>query len=141
MSVGEVTETVLHSLENDYDFILINFANPDMVGHTGNFQATVDAIEICDFCLGKIFEKAKEHFYELIITADHGNAEKMLNKEGEPITSHTTSKVPFIICNTDYRLKSEGSLKDIVPTIIDIYEIKKPDKMTGESLIIKDQIN
>ncbi len=137
MSVGEVTEAVLKTLDNDYDFILVNFANPDMVGHTGNLQATIDAIEICDFCLGKIFEKAREHFYELIITADHGNAEKMLTKDGEPVTSHTTSKVPFILCNEEYNLKSEGSLRDIIPTIIDIYEIKKPDKMTGESLLIK----
>lgn len=138
MSVGEVTETVLKILEDDYDFVLVNFANPDMVGHTGNMQAVVDAIEICDFCLGKIFEKAKEHFYELLITADHGNAEKMLSKDGEPVTSHTTSKVPFILCNENYKLKSEGSLKDIVPTIIDLYEIKKPNQMTGESLIKKD---
>lgn len=138
MSVGEVTETLLKILEDDYDFILVNFANPDMVGHTGNMQAVIDAIEICDFCLGKIYEKAKEHFYELLITADHGNAEKMLSKDGEPITSHTTSKVPFILCNENYKLKSEGSLKDIVPTIIDLYEIKKPDQMTGESLLLKE---
>ncbi len=138
MSVGEVTETVLKVLEDDYDFILVNFANPDMVGHTGNMQAVIDAIEICDFCLGKIYEKAKSNFYELLITADHGNAEKMLTKEGEPITSHTTSKVPFILCNDEYKLKSEGSLKDIVPTIIDLYEIKKPNGMTGESLLVKE---
>jgi len=138
MSVGEVTETALNIMENDYDFILINFANPDMVGHTGNFDATKDAIEICDFCLGKIFERAKENFYELIITADHGNAEKMLTKDGTPVTSHTTNKVPFVLCNEEYKLKSEGSLKDIIPTIIDLYEIKKPDVMTGESLLIKE---
>ena len=138
MSVGEITQTVLEAMENDYDFMLINFANPDMVGHTGNLEATIDAIEICDFCIGKIFEAAKEHFYELIITADHGNSEKMLTREGEMITSHTTSKVPFILCNENYRLKTEGSLKDVAPTIIDLYEIKKPDKMTGESLIIKE---
>ncbi len=138
MSVGEVTQTVLKSLENDYDFMLINFANPDMVGHTGNLEATIDAIEICDFCIGKIFEKAKENYYELLITADHGNSEKMLTKDGEPVTSHTTSKVPFIICNEEYKLKTEGSLQDIAPTIIDLYEIKKPDQMTGESLLIKD---
>lgn len=137
MSVGEVTQTVIKSMENDYDFMLVNFANPDMVGHTGNLQATIDAIEICDFCIGKIYEAAKEHYYELLITADHGNSEKMLTKEGEMITSHTTSKVPFIICDTDYRVKVEGSLKDIAPTIIDMYEIKKPDKMTGTSLLIK----
>ena len=138
MSVGEVTSTVLKEIENDYDFILVNFANPDMVGHTGNYKAVVDAIEICDFCLGKIYEKAKEHFYELIITADHGNAEKMLNRDKTPITSHTTSKVPFIICNDEIKLKPEGTLIDIAPTIIDLYEIKKPDVMTGESLIIKE---
>lgn len=138
MSVGEVTSTVLKEIENDYDFILVNFANPDMVGHTGNYKAVVDAIEICDFCLGKIYEKAKEHFYELIITADHGNAEKMLNRDKTPITSHTTSKVPFIICNDEIKLKPEGTLIDIAPTVIDLYEIKKPDVMTGESLIIKE---
>ena len=138
MSVGEVTSTVLKEIENDYDFILVNFANPDMVGHTGNYKAVVDAIEICDFCLGKIYEKAKEHFYELIITADHGNAEKMLNRDKTPITSHTTSKVPFIICNDEIKLKPEGTLIDIAPTIIYLYEIKKPDVMTGESLIIKE---
>ena len=139
MSVGEVTQTLLEAMEEDYDFILVNFANPDMVGHTGNLKATIDAIEICDFCIGKIYEGAKEHFYELVITADHGNSEKMLTKEGEIITSHTTSKVPFIICNENYKLKKEGSLKDVAPTIIDLYEIKKPDSMTGNSLLIKEQ--
>ena len=139
MSVGEVTSSVINSMENDYDFILVNFANADMVGHTGNLNATIDAIEIIDFCIGKIYEQAREHYYELLITADHGNSEKMLTKDGEMITSHTTSKVPFILCNTDYKLQPEGSLKDIAPTIIDLYEIKKPDKVTGVSLIIKDK--
>ena len=139
MSAYEVTDKVLEAIKSEkYNTIILNYANPDMVGHTGNLQATIDAIEICDFCLGKIFEKAREHFYELIITADHGNAEKMLTKDGEPVTSHTTSKVPFILCNEEYNLKSEGSLRDIIPTIIDIYEIKKPDKMTGESLLVKE---
>ena len=139
MSAVEVTKEVIESMENDRDFILVNFANPDMVGHTGNYKATVDAIEIVDFCLGKIYEASKEHYYELIITADHGNAEKMLTKDGEPITTHTTSKVPFIICDEDYKIKDEGSLRDVAPTIIDLYEIKKPSSMTGESLIIKDE--
>lgn len=139
MSLGEVTETTLKVLEEDYDFILVNFANPDMVGHTGNFKATVDAVEICDFCLGKIYEKANEYFYDVIITADHGNAETMIDKHGNIVTSHTNNKVPFILCNTEYKIKNEGTLKDIIPTIIDMYEIKKPDYMTGESLIIKDE--
>lgn len=138
MSIGEVTGEAIKAIEEDYDFILVNFANPDMVGHTGNFKATTDAIEICDFCVGKILEKAKEHFYELVITADHGNAEEMLDSEGNVLTSHTTNKVPFIICNSNYKIKSEGSLKDIIPTIIDMYEITKPEEMTGESLIIKE---
>lgn len=139
MSVGEVTENTLKAIEDDYDFILVNFANPDMVGHTGNFKATVDAVEICDFCLGKILEKAEEHFYDLVVTADHGNAEQMIDKDGNVLTSHTTNKVPFIICNTKYKLKPEGSLKDIIPTLIDMYEITKPEEMTGESLIVKEE--
>lgn len=138
MSLGNVTTTTIKAIEEDYDFILVNFANPDMVGHTGNLKATIDAIEICDFCLGKIYESAKDHFYEIVVTADHGNAESMIDKDGAPITSHTTNKVPFILCNSKYKLKSDGTLKDIIPTIIDLYEIKKPDEMTGESLILKE---
>lgn len=139
MSVGEITQNLISIMEDDYDFILVNFANPDMVGHTGNLEATKTAVEICDICLSKILEASKEHFYELIVTADHGNAEKMLGKEGEKVTSHTSNKVPFILCNENYKIKSEGSLIDIAPTIIDLYEIKKPESMTGESLIIKDE--
>jgi len=140
MSLAEVTETTLKAIEDDYDFILVNFANPDMVGHTGNFKATVDAIEICDFCLGKIYEKATDHFYDLIVTSDHGNAEVMIDKNNNIVTSHTTNKVPFILCNKEYNIKTEGSIKDIIPTIIDLYEIKKPEEMSGESLIVKDEI-
>ncbi len=139
MSAGEVTTEVLKAIDDDYDFILVNFANPDMVGHTGNLKAAIDAIEICDFCVGKIEEKAKEGFYELVITADHGNAEYMLDKNDNPVTSHTTNKVPFIVCNNKYKLEPEGELSDIIPTIIEMYEIKKPEEMTGHSLIVKDK--
>jgi 2,3-bisphosphoglycerate-independent phosphoglycerate mutase len=139
MSVGLVTEETLKAIEEDYDFILVNFANPDMLGHTGNLKAAIDGIEMCDFCLGKIYDKAQEYFYDLLITADHGNAEEMVDKSGNIITSHTTAKVPFIICDDKYKIKQEGSLRDIVPTIINMYEIKKPDEMTGESLIIKEE--
>ena len=139
MSVGEVTTEVLKAIDEDHDFILVNFANPDMVGHTGNIKAAVDAIEICDFCIGKIEEKAKDGFYELVITADHGNAEYMIDKLDNPVTSHTTNKVPFIICNNKYQIKPEGSLQDIIPTIIDMYEISKPSEMTGHSLLIKEE--
>lgn len=139
MSVADVTKEVLKAMNEDYDFILVNFANPDMVGHTGNFDATKMAIEICDFCLGKIEEKSKIDFYDLVVTADHGNAEYMIDSKGNPVTSHTTNKVPFIICNNKYKIKNEGSLKDIIPTIIDMYEISKPSEMTGESLLIKEE--
>ena len=139
MSVADVTKEVLKAMSEDYDFILVNFANPDMVGHTGNLEATRTAIEICDYCIGKIEEKAKTDFYEFIITADHGNSEYMLDKDGKPVTSHTVNTVPFIICNHEYKLNSEGSLKDVVPTIIDMYEISKPVEMTGNSLLVKDE--
>ncbi len=139
MSAGDVTTEALKAIEEDFDFILVNYANPDMVGHTGNIKAAIDAIEICDFCVGKVEERAKENFYELVITADHGNAEYMLDKNDNPVTSHTTNKVPFIICDNKYKIAPEGELSDIIPTIIEMYEIKKPDEMTGKSLIVKDK--
>ena len=137
MNVLEVTKSVMDAIDDDFDFILVNFANPDMVGHTGNIPATVRALEACDVCIEKILEKANENFYELVITSDHGNVELMKNNDGSVNTSHTDSKVPFIICNDGYKLKSQGSLKDVIPTIIDMYEISKPKEMTGESLLIK----
>ncbi|NLC48655.1 MAG: 2,3-bisphosphoglycerate-independent phosphoglycerate mutase [Tenericutes bacterium] len=137
MSVVDVTTAVLDSIDDDFDFILVNFANPDLVGHTGNIPATIRALEACDVCIGKILEKAQENFYELVITSDHGNCEYMKDSEGNTITANTTNKVPFIICNNKYNIKNEGSLKDVIPTIIDMYEISKPKEMTGESLLIK----
>lgn len=139
MSVAGVTEAALKAMENDYDFILVNFANPDMVGHTGNLKATMDAIEICDFCLGKLHDKSKEQFYEMIITSDHGNSEFMIDEKGNPCTTHTTNKVPFILCNNSFTLKPEGTIADVIPTIIDLFEIKKPDEMTGASLIKREK--
>ena len=82
--------------------------------------------------------KAQENFYELVITSDHGNIEYMKDADGNVITTHTSNKVPFIICNKDYKLKKNGTIKDIIPTIVDVYEISKPKEMTGESLIIKE---
>ena len=138
MSVVEVTYSVLDAMDDDFDFILVNFANPDMLGHTGNIPATVRALEACDVCIGKIYEKAQENFYDLVITSDHGNCEYMKDEDGNVITSHTTNKVPFVICNEKYKMKNEGTLKDIIPTLIDMYEISKPKEMTGNSLIIKE---
>ena len=138
MNASEVTEAVLDAMDDDFDFILVNYANPDMVAHTGNIPACVRALEACDVCIGHIFEKAQENFYELVITSDHGNIEYMKDADGNVITMHTSNKVPFIICNKDYKLKKNGTIKDIIPTIVDVYEISKPKEMTGESLIIKE---
>ena len=137
MNASEVTEAVLDAMDDDFDFILVNYANPDMVAHTGNIPACVRALEACDVCIGHIFEKAQENFYELVITSDHGNIEYMKDADGNVITTHTCNKVPFIICDKNYKLKKNGTIKDIIPTIVDVYEISKPKEMTGESLIIK----
>ena len=137
MNIVKVTTSAMDAMEDDFDFILVNFANPDMVGHTGNLPATIRALEACDICISKLLEKAEENFYDLVITSDHGNVECMKDENGEANTTHTNNPVPFIICNDEYKLKPSGSLKDIVPTIIDMYEISKPKEMTGESLIIK----
>lgn len=138
MSAGEITQAIINSIEDDFDFILANFANLDMVGHTGNIPASIRAIEACDICLGHILEKAQENFYELVIVSDHGNIENMKDSDGHIVTSHSDNKVPFIICNKDYKMEKSGSLKDVIPTIVDIFEISKPKEMTGKSLIIKD---
>lgn len=138
MSIVQVTNAVLTAMEEDMDFILVNFANPDALAHTGNLPALVRALEACDICIGKLLEKASENFYELVITSDHGNVENMKDGKGKVLTSHTNNKVPFVICNDKYKLKESGSLKDVIPTITDIYGISKPQEMTGESLIIKE---
>ena len=126
-------------MEDDFDFILANFANPDSLGHTGNLPACIRGLESVDVCIGHILEKAQENFYELVITSDHGNVEYMKDSDGNVNTKNTDNKVPFIICNTNYKIESEGSLKDVIPTIIDMYEISKPIEMTGHSLLIKDE--
>ncbi len=137
MSAVEVTKRVIMSMNNDYDFILVNFANPDMVGHTGNMEAATKACMAVDMCLAKIMEKAGDNFYKVIILADHGNADTMINEDGSICTTHTTSLVPFIICDDKIKLKSTGSLVNVAPTILDYMDIAIPKEMEGtESLII-----
>ena len=132
MSAYEVTETLIEKMES-YDFIVLNFANGDMVGHTGNLKATVKAIEVIDECLGKIINRITELKGTLVLTADHGNSDVML-KDDKIITSHSTNPVPFIITNKKYQLKN-GKLADIAPTILKVMEIDIPKQMTGEVLI------
>lgn len=138
MSAYEVCDNVLGALDNpDYGFILVNFANPDMVGHTGVMEAAVKACEAVDECVGKIAQKALENDVTMIITADHGNAEWMFNKEtNAPQTAHTTNVVPFVVISKDkVELEQDGALCDIAPSILKILDIKQPEEMSGKSLI------
>ncbi len=140
MSAYQVCDEVLKALDNkDYGFILVNFANPDMVGHTGVMEAAVKACETVDECVGKIVEKAKANGVAVVLTADHGNAECMEDKiTHAPYTAHTTNPVPLFVINAgDVKLKETGALCDIAPTVLDIMGIEKPEEMTGHSLIKK----
>jgi len=138
MSAYEVCEKVIAAEENpEYGFILVNFANPDMVGHTGNLEAATKACAVVDECVGRVAEKAKEMGITMLITADHGNAEVMADAAGAVQTAHTTNEVPFIVVNADkdIELIEDGALCDIAPTILKIMGIEQPKEMTGKSLI------
>ena len=138
MSALELTNELLNNIKkNKYSFIVTNFANTDMVGHTGNFKATVRAVETVDSCVGKILKQCKKSGYTLIITSDHGNADLMYDeKKFIPCTTHSMNPVPFIICEKIKLNKKEGILADIAPTILDLMTLKKPSNMNGCSLLI-----
>ena len=142
MSAYEVTDKVCEALTNDkYDVVILNYANTDMVGHTGSLQAAIKAAETVDECIGRVVKSIEEKKGNLIITADHGNAEQMIDyKTGEPHTAHTTNPVPIILItdNKGFKLKENGQLADLAPTMLDLMGIKKPEEMTGESLVIKE---
>ena len=141
MSAYEVCDKLVEAIKSDkYDVIIINFANPDMVGHTGIEEAAIKAVEAVDECVGKAVEVIKEVDGAMFICADHGNAEQLIDYEtGESFTAHTTNPVPFILVNADpsYKLKEGGCLADIAPTLIELMGMEKPAEMTGESLIVK----
>jgi 2,3-bisphosphoglycerate-independent phosphoglycerate mutase len=141
MSAYEVTDKVVEAIQGDkYDTIILNFANPDMVGHTGNLNAAVAAIEAVDKCVGRIVEEILKKDGTILMTADHGNAEQMVDyKTGDPHTAHTTNPVPLVLIsnNKEYKIK-EGKLADLAPTLLDLMGIEKPAEMTGESLLIKE---
>lgn len=134
MSANEITESLLKELDNDYDVVILNFANGDMVGHTGNLEAAIQAVETVDMNIGLIYEKVKEKGGLLIITADHGNCEYMLDDENNVITTHTTNKVPFIVCDKEAKVK-DGKLADIAPTIIRYMDKVVPCEMNGVDLV------
>ena len=139
MSAYGVTEKVLDCIEKEmYDVIILNYANCDMVGHTGDFDATVKAVKTVDECVGKVTEKILAKGGVVLITADHGNADDMWNETEGIVTAHSTNPVPFIIAGEgDLTLKDGGKLADICPTMLDLMGIEKPSAMTGESLIQK----
>lgn len=140
MSAFEVTEEVIRRIESDkYDVIIMNYANPDMVGHTGIMEAAIAAIEAIDKCVGRVIETVRKRGGKAIITADHGNAEQMVDYvTGEPFTAHTSNPVPFIIVDDTHvnaKLRDGGRLADVVPTLLDMMDVSKPLEMTGNSLI------
>ena len=141
MSAYEVCDKLTDAIRSGkYDVIIINFANPDMVGHTGVEEAAIKAVEAVDECVGKAVEAIKEVDGVMFICADHGNAEQLIDYEtGAPFTAHTTNQVPFILVNydKDYTLRDGGCLADIVPTLIETMGMKQPEEMTGKSLLIK----
>lgn len=137
MSAYLVTEKLLEELDkNEHDVIILNYANTDMVGHTGVFSAAVAACEAVDECLGKVCEKVKELGGTVLITADHGNADVMLAKGGTPFTAHSTNPVPFIVFNHECELREHGVLADIAPTMLKLLGLSQPESMTGKSIIL-----
>lgn len=136
MSAMEVTDTVVAQINNlCYDFICLNFANTDMVGHTGVFSAVQKAIETVDECLKKVVDAGIKNNYSFLITADHGNADFMINPDGSPNTAHTTNPVPCILIDNEYKKISSGVLSDLAPTILKIMGIEIPEEMTGKILV------
>ncbi|WP_163536507.1 2,3-bisphosphoglycerate-independent phosphoglycerate mutase [Gracilibacillus sp. YIM 98692] len=138
MSVYEVTDALLEELDRDeQNAIILNFANPDMVGHSGMLEPTVKAIEAVDECLGKVIDKITEKGGHAIITADHGNSDEVVTLDGDPMTAHTTNPVPVIVTKDGVTLRNGGILADLAPTLLDLLDVEKPEEMTGHSLIEK----
>ena len=136
MSAFELKDKILPEIDNESaDFICLNFANPDMVGHTGDFDAAVKACETVDTCAQAVAEKAYEHDYSVIIIADHGNSEVMKNPDGSPNTAHTTNPVPLILMDKDVKSIKDGKLGNIAPTVLKLMGITQPDLMTEDPLI------
>jgi 2,3-bisphosphoglycerate-independent phosphoglycerate mutase len=137
MSAWDVRDKIVAELKTQWaDFVCLNFANADMVGHTGVFKAAVKACKTVDRCAKDVVQTGLENGYSSIIIADHGNSDFMINQDGTPNTAHTTNPVPCILVDTSYKGKiKNGRLADIAPTILQLMDIPKPSIMTGESLI------
>ena len=137
MSAYAVTDALVEKIDSGmYDVIILNFANCDMVGHTGIFDAAKAAVEAVDTCVGRVIDAIERMHGTAIITADHGNAEKMYEEDGSPFTAHTTNPVPFCVVGYPCKLRENGRLADIAPTMLKILGLPQPAEMTGESMIV-----
>jgi 2,3-bisphosphoglycerate-independent phosphoglycerate mutase len=137
MSADEVTDRALAELPNGYAYCVINYANPDMVGHTGSIPAVIRAVETADRCLGRLVDRVEELGGVCLVTADHGNAEEMLERDGvSPHTAHTTNPVPLVLTGTGYTLRDGGELADLAPTTLALLGVEQPDDMNGSSLVM-----
>lgn len=137
MNAPEVGDAVISAIDDGYDFILVNFANADMVGHTGNFDASVSAVEAVDKQLGRVLEAARQQGYSIVITSDHGNVEKMSLSTGEKVTSHTTCDVYCFVIDDNVKEVSNGSLANVAPTVLQLMQLPIPDEM--EKTLIQGQ--
>ena len=142
MSAAPVGDKLIERIKSGkFGFLMNNFAPPDMVGHTGVYEAAIKGVEATDQAIGEVYEACKEAGYVLFVTSDHGNAEEMLNDDGKgPKTSHTTNKVPFVMANAPegWTLKKgEGVLGDVAPTVLDVMGLEKPGEMGGRSLLVR----
>ena len=141
MSAAGVADQLCKRIqEGKHEFLMNNFAPPDMVGHTGVYEAAIKGCEATDEAIGRVYEACKKEGFVLFVTSDHGNAEEMLNEEGKPKTSHTTNKVPFVMANAPQGWtlkKTEGVLGDVAPTVLDVMGLGKPEEMGGSSLLVK----
>lgn len=138
MSAYEVTDALVSEInEEKHDVIILNFANPDMVGHSGMLEPTIKAVEVVDECLGRVVAALHKKGGTALITADHGNSDEVTTIEGKPMTAHTTNPVPIIVTKEGIELRSDGILGDLSPTILDLLQVEQPKEMTGKSLIKK----
>jgi 2,3-bisphosphoglycerate-independent phosphoglycerate mutase len=142
MSARQVTDNVVQAIESrQYGFILVNFANPDMVGHTGILEAAVQAVKVVDECVGRLWRAARAAGMAMVVTADHGNCEMMVDPQtGQPHTAHTLGPVPFILADPDCRgarLRGEGVLADVAPTILQVMGLPQPKEMKGLGLLVR----
>nr|MBO2479376.1 2,3-bisphosphoglycerate-independent phosphoglycerate mutase [Bacillota bacterium] len=139
MSAYEVTDALLKELAKDeHDVIVLNYANPDMVGHSGKMEPTIRAVEAVDECLGKVVDDILARGGVAVIIADHGNADTMIDANGHPVTSHSTEPVPMIVTRHGIRLRDDGILADVAPTLLDLLGIEQPPQMTGRTMIVRE---